>query len=225
MELVPAPRHDALFAEDWVFVLFVGCLAMVAYGRYFEPRQIRRIWSNIFNIRLMRQEMREETQHRRASVMYFLLFTISLSLLIQFSGFELLQSKLPGWNDYLVFLLLVGVVGVTYLVKGATTLLISHLAGGDFSLSEYRYSFYLINQLAGLVLFPVVVMAAYTAGAASDFILAGGAALFAVLVLYRWARGILNALNKGVPLFYIFFYICTLEILPIALIASLVQRL
>jgi hypothetical protein len=40
--------------------------------------------------------------------------------------------------------------------------------------------------------------------------------LYAIMIFYRMLRGFVNAAGSGVPVFYIFFYICTLEILPLA---------
>jgi len=224
MDLAPLPRSSSILAEDWTFLPILFCLAMVAYGKYFEPRQINRIWSSIFNVRLMRQEMREETQHRRASVLYFLLFTFSLALLLQYASADRLQHTLGQVHGSLVFVMLSLFVALVYLVKGAVTHVVSHLAAGDFSLTEYRYSFYLINQLAGLLLFPLAVLAAYSDPKWSQIALIAAFCVLSALISYRWLRGIIHAIQKGVPVFYIFFYICSLEFLPLALFASFIRQ-
>ncbi|HMC96707.1 MAG TPA: DUF4271 domain-containing protein, partial [Flavobacteriales bacterium] len=45
-----------------------------------------------------------------------------------------------------------------------------------------------------------------------------GAVAVGLLLLYRWVRGAWIGVGEGVPLRYIFLYLCTAEILPVLLV-------
>jgi hypothetical protein len=223
MEQLPELRRQLYFAEDWTFLVFFLCVLLIAWARFREPGQIRRIASGVFNVRLMRQQMREESQHRGAVVVYHLIYSSMLALLIQ----QAFREELSDTGDFvhhgLVFLVLMAAVLLSTLLLMQLTTVVSALAAGDFTLSEYRYSFSLINQFSGILVLPFILTASYFNGGVAEFALAGAAVMVSLLFLYRWGRGILHALRAGVPVFYIFFYICTLEFLPLCVAAKVLM--
>jgi hypothetical protein len=101
-----------------------------------------------------------------------------------------------------------------YIVKRIGINVTQYLSDGDFGLSEYAYNINLINRVIGIFLFPLVVFLVYLPKNQSITFWYIAILVVGLMVLYRIIRGILNALQVNVPLFYIFFYICTLEILP-----------
>ena len=72
----------------------------------------------------------------------------------------------------------------------------------------------------GIALLPVVMLAAYWPEWRPG-LLWTGLVLSALALLYRWVRGAWMGLGEGVPLRYIFLYLCAAEMLPLALVLHL----
>lgn len=81
-------------------------------------------------------------------------------------------------------------------------------------LLEYRTFTWNINRSAGILLFPVAVLTAFS-GISPVFLNTLGLALLAALLLFRWIRALLLCLNEeGIGILQILTYFCGLEILP-----------
>jgi hypothetical protein len=78
------------------------------------------------------------------------------------------------------------------------------------------------NRGTGIILFPVVALIAYFP--AENPMVAVFLGILTTLVFYVMLlkRGISILLKKQFPIFYLFLYLCTLEILPLLLIYKLV---
>ena len=59
----------------------------------------------------------------------------------------------------------------------------------------------------------------------SSALLIGCVSLYSLIIGIRIFRGGLIAWSGGVPMIYIFFYICTLELLPVALFLTYLTSL
>ena len=108
-----------------------------------------------------------------------------------------------------------------YFFKGVIITVIKFVVGSDYSLSEYRINTFLLNRVAGLLLLPFSIAAAYLDIDSVRIVLIGALIVMLLFVAFRLVRGIAGALENGVSPAYIFLYICTLEILPFAVMAKL----
>jgi hypothetical protein len=128
-----------------------------------------------------------------------------------------------GWRPY-------GASGfVLYLFNLALLLglffarmLLANLTGIVFNqrklYQEYLYNMFIFNKLLGLVVLPLLVFVLYSRGIfleiASWVLLAS---LSAVIVL-RVLRAFVFSFKKNVSIFYMFLYLCALEIAPLVLL-------
>lgn len=81
-------------------------------------------------------------------------------------------------------------------------------------LQEYRTYTWNINRSAGILLFPITFLTAFS-GINPDFLNTLGILLIGALLLLRWVRALLLCLNEeGVGILQILTYFCGLEILP-----------
>jgi hypothetical protein len=222
-ELTPIPRQELLLAEDWMFFVFLLCILLITWSRLSEPGQLRRMLNSAFNIRLMRQEMREETQHRNTRIIYLTVFSFMTGMCIYAAIRLAAPDVFPDIHPALFYLVLSAFVGFIYFGKSLVVRLVSLVAAGDFSLSEYLYSLLHLNQVSGILLLPMMLVVAYSNQKSAFAVLIAAAGMLGLMMLYRWFRGITSALSNGVPLFYIFFYLCTLEILPLLVIAKAIR--
>ncbi len=208
-------RTPVNLSEDWMILIFLFAVVSVAYTRRLYPARLARLWKSTWNVRALRQTIREEPNTPRASwlfnISFYLIFSLVIFLIVKYAGLQPL-----GYSGILLYIiLLVGVAGI-YLLKAIGIRLVQVLADGDFGLSEYEYNVFLINRMIGLILLPFALFMAYAPTAEIKPVFYTVTAICGLMIAYRMIRGLINALMQGVPPFYIFFYICTLEILPLA---------
>ncbi|MFL5764573.1 MAG: DUF4271 domain-containing protein [Bacteroidia bacterium] len=88
--------------------------------------------------------------------------------------------------------------------------------------SDYTLLIFLFCDTLGLFLLPVVICLAFVSNIPPLIFIYGGLGLFAIFLLIRILRGFLIGLNSvRVSRFYLFLYLCTLEILPFVVIVKL----
>jgi hypothetical protein len=208
-------REAVNLSEDWMILVFLFTLVSLAYTRRVHPARIFRLWNSMWNIRTMRQTIREEPNTPRANLLFNSVFYLQAGL-IAYAGIKYFRPDMK-LNGVLPFLSLVGILFAIYLLKRIVLRSIAVLSAGDFSLSEYEYSVFLTNRMLGLLLFPLAMAIAYFPTQQAAGIIVGSATIILLAISYRLIRSLLTAVESGVTPFYILFYICTLEILPSAL--------
>ena len=211
-ELVPRPAVN--LSEDWMILIVVFSLATLAYPRSNYPLRISRLWTSMWNIRILRQAIREEPNTPRANLLFNISFYLQASLIL-FLTLKFFGIQPFGWSGFLLYALLLLCVVGAYAIKIVGIRIVQILGDGDFGLTEYEYNIFLMNRGIGLFLLPVSALLAYLPKLHIQPFLLGAALIFGLMIIYRMGRGLVNAASEGIPVFYIFFYICTLEILPI----------
>jgi hypothetical protein len=208
-------REAVNLSEDWMVLVFLFTLVSLAYTRRVHPARIFRLWNSMWNIRTMRQTIREEPNTPRANLLFNSVFYLQAGL-IAYAGIKCFRPDIR-LNGVLPYLSLVGILFGIYLLKRILLRSIAVLSAGDYSLSEYEYSVFLTNRMLGLLLFPLALAIAYFPSQQAASIIIGSTAIILLAISYRLIRSLLTAVESGVTPFYILFYICTLEILPSAL--------
>ena len=211
-EIIPRPPVN--LSEDWMILVFLFALVTLAYTRRFHPARINRLWNSTWNVRILRQAIREEPNTPRANLLFNISFFL-LTALVLYLAVKYLQAGPAGVHGFLLYLLILGAVLLAYALKTSGIRVVQLMSDGDFGLSEYEYNLFLINRVIGLLLFPIALFLAYSPLQISEPFVITALIVFGVMIIYRMLRGLFNAASAGVPVFYIFFYICTLEILPL----------
>ncbi len=208
-------RPPVNLSEDWMILVFLFALVALAYTRRLYPARLARLWKSTWNVRALRQAIREEPNTPRASLLFnisfYLTFSLVIFLVVKYFGLEP-----PGYSGILLYLILLAAIAGIYLLKTIGIRLVQLMADGDFGLREYEYNVFLMNRMIGLILLPFALFMAYAPTAEIRPIFFTVIAICGLMIAYRMIRGLINALSEGVPPFYIIFYICTLEILPLA---------
>ena len=112
-------------------------------------------------------------------------------------------------------------VVLVFLVKQLALTGTNELVGGHPGVQAMRFDHSLSHQLSGLVLLPLMLFATYAQPETARVLLAVALALIGVAYLGRIVRSVMLALRTRTPLFYIIFYLCALEFLPLAVLARL----
>jgi len=209
-------------ADEWLTGLLLLVVLVLSWVKVNYGKRIPRLFGAILNTRLLRQLMREELVFsHRASIGLMGCFLIVFSLLLyeadKLFGLQLfLADGVVLWAGYLALAVLM------IALKSLSVLVVQGLSGGDFGLGEYQYTSILVFKASGLILLPFIMLGAYLSQESARYAVIFGGAVYSIGLIVRLLRGLLGAVGNRVPLFYIFLYLCTLEILPLVLVFRLI---
>jgi hypothetical protein len=185
-------------------------------------KTINQVVKDFFQFRYGAKQPRESTAiGNRAYIFMSSLFIIALSILIgrilDYYGIKLFSINLP---DEII-------LGTLIILMYAIKLLIIKLAGFIFKLqpeaSRYFHQVISYCNSLGLFLLPVIIFLSFFKQASPLIFISAGVALVACFLFIRMFNGLVLGLNSSkISKFYLFIYLCALEILPLIIIGKLV---
>ena len=199
--------------QDLIFILLTISFFLIAILKSFYWKHAKLLFMGVFAQRYANQYLREENAFtERVNFITFLLMSINISLII---------SKLVPQNSASsIFSLLTGVM-LFFIIKIGLILLL----GSIFKLKDIAnlgiFFSFLFDRALGFCLFPLAILLYFFVFNITPFVILILAIVFIVLFLLKlfwlWKIGV-NAF--GIPHFYIFLYLCALEISPLLLLGK-----
>ena len=106
-------------------------------------------------------------------------------------------------------------------------ILLINIAGFLFNrgriLREYLYNIFIFNKLTGLVVLPLMFLLVYTKGLLQELFFWITLFVISCIVIMRLIRGFVFSYRKDVLIFYMFLYLCALELSPLVLLYRWLQ--
>lgn len=212
-------------AGDWILLVMLAALGMLGWINLVSPKKWRLLTRSFFSFRLGRQSLRDELDLQDRTLIGLAVMASAALALFGYQFTVLVAHLPPGiglWAKLFGSFLLLLVIQVL-LVR-----LAGRLFGVDGGLSEYLYTLLLLHVALGVALLPVTASISWphdvtTSIARPDEMLWRtwglriGLGLVVLVTAFRWIRAAVLGLGEGVPLRYVFIYLCALEILPVAL--------
>ena len=202
-----------IFNQDIIVVLLTVSFLLIAILRASYWKHAKLLFMGVFAQRYANQYLREENAFtERVSFITFLLMSINISLII---------LKLFPKTSVLETFSLIGVVMLFFIFKiGLILLLGSIFRLKDIAKLGIFFSF-IFDRAFGFFLFPLLILLNFFAFNITPFVMLIVAIVFVIMLLLKlfwlWKIGT-NAF--GLSHFYIFLYLCALEISPLLLLAK-----
>jgi hypothetical protein len=213
---------DALNA-DWTVLLLLVCIGVLGWINLVSPKKWRLISGAFFSFRLGRQSMRDDIDPQDRTLIVLVLMSSCVIALFLYEFGSLKAGLVPGLSDW------AKVLGVSLVALLAQVLVLNGLRflfQGDGGLSEYLYTLLLLHVALGIALLPITGVLAFPHHIAWRSWLAWtGLVISAAIVFFRWVRAVVIGVGAGVPVRYIFLYLCALEILPVVLLLQASERI
>ena len=83
---------------------------------------------------------------------------------------------------------------------------------------EYLYNSFIFNKLMGMAILPLLLFVVYTTGILQKAFFWLTLATVVLVIIMRLIRGVVFSFKKDVSIFYMFLYLCALEISPLVLL-------
>lgn len=221
------PKHSVPLAiehqaTDWITIVFLACLFIIAWIQTSYSKRLNQIIRAVALPHHVNQLQRDGNIFKERITLglglnYYLIssifvFQISSELGIVPAGLHNLAFTGIVFAGLFVFQLLKSSV------IRATGIIFDTIE----SARQHQLIILIFNYIIGIVLFPFVILAFYWN---SVSYLIAGVITISLLSLYRIGRSFLAGQdNKSYNLFYLFMYLCTLEILPLLLIYKVISK-
>ena len=201
------------FNQDIFFALLLVSFFLIALLKGLYWKHAKLLFMGVFAQRYANQFLREENAFtERVNAITFFLMSINFALII----LKITQSV----ELLSVGLILIYVSGFFLFKIGLIKLLGFILKTKDLSKLAVFFSM-LFDRTLGFILFPLVVLLYFFSFEVSTIVLVISFVLFLILILMKlfwlWKIG---TNSFGLPQFYIFLYLCTLEIFPLLILGK-----
>ncbi len=202
----------------WYFIylfLLAGLIAWIRmyYGHIFiqtfQAATNFQATSKMYNDNSLLKKQLDRFLH----VLYFLSIAFTLLVLELRIGFIPFDLK-GGW----LLLLNLGLLSGLFLFR----VVLHTIAGALFNclgiVREYLYNMFVFNKLLGLSAVPLMFLLLYTPEVLQRILFWAAVSVFSIIIFMRLIRGMVFSYRKYISIFYMFLYLCALEISPLVLL-------
>ncbi len=204
--------------NHWIIFTFLFIILLYTVIRNIYDKTLVVIFQAYWNDRAINQFTRDDNFLKlRNTLLYFILFTSVYGLLIMyiFNYFDV-NIHYEGIEKYIFICLC---TGVFYLSK----FILMKISGYVFSIqkliSGYLSVLSISNFVYSIIIIPILLFYQFVPSIFQSYLLGLVLILFCFNTIYKYLRTgsfILN--NFQFPKFYLFLYLCTLEIMPLLII-------
>lgn len=210
---------------DWFTIILVTIIIAVTLLKVFYSKIFFQIFKAFVNNNTANQIVRDENLLvQRASILLsvicYLVFALFTYKITQFYNYE---NQYVG-QGFIKFLFIAIFIGISYSVKMITLKLFGNIFNYEKPTVSYIFNLFLINNVLGIVLLPLLIILTYFNSDYFIYILKLCIAIIILFYLYRLIKGVL--IWTSIPrynLFYLFLYICALEIAPLLIIYKIIS--
>lgn len=205
---------------DWFSVVIFLVILIFTWFRVFYYKILTQLFNAFFSKSVTSQIVRDENMLvQRASVMLTAVFNLIAALFL-YQVTVIYDIEIPyiggGFPAFLVFALLISLI---YTLKFLVLKAAGVIFMADKPVSSYIFNIFLINNMLGIALLPLVLSIAFLPSGYSLLIVKAAILLVSAAFLYRIARGFSIGLSvPGFSAFHLFLYLCTLEFAPLLIL-------
>ncbi|MEP7169661.1 MAG: DUF4271 domain-containing protein, partial [Bacteroidota bacterium] len=210
------------FTADWFTIALFATIGFFTWLKIKNSRIIQQLFAAFFNNSVTNQIVRDENiLVQKTSVLLSLVFYFTAALLFyQISVYFNWEYKIIG-KGLVRFIIFVLFIATAYSFKMVFLKMMSIIFRMDRAVSTYIFNIFLINNIIGILLIPVVMLIAFFPAATELFIWMGILMVMGAF-LYRLFRGIVIWTSIArFSLYYLILYLCALEIAPLLILFKL----
>ncbi|HTD98762.1 MAG TPA: DUF4271 domain-containing protein [Mucilaginibacter sp.] len=204
--------------DQWVIVIIIGLLLYTAILNRIMSKDFESVWQSFYNKRMLTQVSREDGLiNSWTFIGLFLLFGLTFGLfLYQLAAYNHVFYSISGFPLF---------IRLSFYILGlfALKFLILKFIGFIFNInklvSEYLSVLYLTYFNIAFVFLPVAVCFSLLTDQLIPYILAIALILIVIIFIWQYLRSSVNIISNILfHKFYLFVYLCALEICPILIL-------
>jgi len=209
-----ASNHE----PGWYFIYLFILLGIYAWISIYYSGVLVQTFQASANFKLTNKMFKNSSQlQNQLDAVLYLYYFLSLSFMLYIMELRMgvFPLKLQG---ALLFLFNLGLLSVLFFGRIVLHNIAGFLFGKTRIVREYLYNMFVFNKLSGLVILPLMFLMVYTRGTIQNIVF--WIIIFALsgILVMRLIRGLVFSYRKDVLNFYMFLYLCALEIIPLVLL-------
>ncbi len=206
--------------SDWITLIFMTVLILIAILQFNFTERFSKLFSLVYSEKYYTDYIKTRPlifNWFHVIFFFIIIFNISLSVYFTINAFSI--SDITG-QFYLYFQILIMTLGYFSL-----RYFVGYLLGNIFELEEGQnyFTFLKMSNLAliSVLIFPLLILTNYSVGFFHKFLITFSIVAFLAIALFRYFVLIKNEKLSFNNLFYLFLYLCALELSPFIVIYKL----
>ena len=206
--------------SDWVTLVFLALLVLIAILQFNFTERFTKLFSLVYSEKYYTDYIKTRPlifNWFHVIFFFIIIFNISLSIYFALNAFSTPQE---GGGFYYYF----EILSLT-LVYFILRYFVGFLLGNLFELEEGQsyFTFLKISNLAliSIIIFPLLILTNYSVGLFHKFLITSGIVASLAIALFRYFVLIKNEKLSFNNLFYLFLYLCALELAPFIVLYKL----
>jgi len=218
LNILPSPLVP--FQPDWIFWVLLGLFFLIAWVQVAYPQRLRLILRASFSNRDLHQIERDgNLSNERITFVLTVIYLFSVSM-ITYQFIQLLFPHTSSIPAFRLYLLLTLAITAFWAFKLFLMNLIAYIFQTEQTNKTYQLNILITTSFLGLLLIPVLVITIYLKSVWALYI---GLAFIGSFSLFRLIKGFFIGITlTRFSYFFLFVYLCTLEILPLLIAAKLI---
>lgn len=209
---------------DWAVFSLLAIITYFTVLWVLNNKVFRQLFSAFVSFNVTSQLVRDENiLIQRTAVLLSVLFYLA-------GGFFLYQASIYyNWESDIIgkgfvrFFFFAFALALAYSLKMIVLKIFDEIFLAGRPVSFYIFNVFLVNNIAGIFLLPVIILIAFLPIAIVKYIFTGTLIIFCLLWIYRISRGAFSWITQpGNSLYYLILYICALEIAPMLIVLKLI---
>lgn len=208
------------YSNDWILVILIICFSLFSWTFYNSSKRFKQILHAAFTNRAINQLSRDgDLLKEKISVSLIAIYLISITLFIYQIGHYFVNFKALGFYNIISFLKLLFIISLLTLAKWLITKFIGFLFKNTSASNGYLLNSLIFNINTGIILLLIDILIFYAETVYTNSLIIFGLLLLLIINTIRYFRYIIIGISYSkFSQFYLFLYLCTLEILPLLIL-------
>lgn len=216
--LIPLPRMNYEVLQGWNLALLGLILLLIVLNKQLYPRQFRQVLSVPGGVSHTNQLLREWNPQRSFLCVSFMLGYILLLALFLQKSCVILSHDAPTYNVTRVFGIACAGMAGWVLLRFAVLHLVNWLFDARETVDRQMTVQFSVSIFSLMVMVPLTLLLLYNP---SKYFVWAGAGVMGLAAVVRLVMGMVETrVATKIPSFYIFLYLCALEIAPVATLVT-----
>lgn len=201
--------------KDWIIPVVLLTLIMIGFLKKTVPNYISTLFQSVVSD--TKWNHISETlnlQNRKPGRILFFVYHITLPLVV----YEYLASQgisLMNYPNLTLFALVILAALLLYLLRFFGYWILGYIFETTNEMSQFLQASLIFTNIMGILLLPFGLLMPFINPEYYPLLFKLSASLFIIMYLYHILRGAKIILNSFLSLFYMFLYLCALEIVPV----------
>jgi hypothetical protein len=205
-------------STEWHFYFLVSMLIVYAVARAFLGELLNKTFTaaSRYNTAVGMYQDNSQLQRKLDSALYIYYFvSIGFFIMLVAHYFEVFPN---GLKDFELFGFFTGLLIAIFFIRIVIGNITGHVFYSLKTLRAYLYHGFIYNKLMGILALPMSIAISYTTGILNDIVIWTAIGTMSILLLMKFLRGFIFARKNRILNFYLFLYLCALELVPILLL-------